>query len=115
MMKNTVSTEKFTVKEVKYDPSLDAYTNVSLFPKKMELALATIKKHGLPDHVRQTHRLKKPARSVLQNELLTVFALDPTAQQMQELTTFLYQLFGEQLKAAKTEEEEEEEEEAVPA
>lgn len=106
-MKNTASTEKFIVKEVEYHPSLDAYTNVSLFPEKMELAVATIKKHGLPAHIKRTEKTNQPSVSTLQNELLTVFSLDPSEQQMQELKTFLYQLFGEQIKAVKTKKMEE--------
>ena len=95
-----------------YDPSLDddEINDPNPFPEKMARAVAFLEKNGLPPDLERTHRLKKPARSTLQNELLTVFALDSTAEQMQELTTFLYQLFGEQLKAAKIEEEE-----AVPA
>ena len=92
---------------VNYDPKLDdieeKYPNP--FPEKMARAVAFLEKNGLPPELEQMHRLKKPTRSTLQNELLTVFALDPSAEQMEKLTTFLYQLFGEQLKAAKVEEE----------
>lgn len=104
-MKNTAAAEKFTPREAEYDPSLDVYTNVSLFPKKMEQAAATIKKYGLPPHIKRVEKNKKSAVSTLQNELLTVFSLDPSEQQMQELKAFLYQLFGEQINKTKQKEE----------
>ncbi len=63
----------------------------------MELALEFIEKHGLPPEVMQTKKAKKRSLSTLQNELLSVFDLEPTEQQMKELTAFLHQLFGEQI------------------
>jgi hypothetical protein len=95
------SSEKFTSSESKYDPSLDAYTDVILFPKKVEMATEHFKKYALPHLKKQTKKTKKKSLSPLQNELLTVYSFDPTEQQMQELKAFLQQLFADKMNEGK--------------
>jgi hypothetical protein len=46
-----MATEKYTPIKPKYDATLDAYTDVVLFPKKMERAIAIVEKHGLPNKI----------------------------------------------------------------
>ncbi len=77
-----------------YDPSLDddEKNNPNPFPEKMAMAVEFIEKHGLPPHIKHT---KKAHRSAQQTEVLTVFSVDPTEKQMQQLKDFLHQLFGE--------------------
>lgn len=93
---------------VKYDPSLDdeEKKNPNPFPEKMAMTVAFIEQHGLPPEVKRTKKWKKQhkktALSPLQAELLTVFAIDPSDKQMQQLKDFLHQLFGEQLHNSKT-------------
>ncbi len=108
-----IVTEKYTPIKPKYDPSLDDYDNVVLFPKKMELAIATIEKYGLPSGLKRSEKSKKQqkkdkktALSILQNELLAVYTFDPTEQQMQQLKDFLAQMFPDKLKPAVKQEEE---------
>jgi hypothetical protein len=92
-----------------YDPDLDNFEEKypNPFPEKMARAVAFLEKHGLPPNIERAQRLQESSVSTLQNELLTVFSFEPSEQQMQELKAFLYQLFGEQLKAAKSEKVEE--------
>lgn len=84
---------------IKYDPSLDTEekNNPNPFPEKMELALATIEKYGLPPHIKRTKKREKPHYSTRQTEVLTVFSIDPTEKQMEQLKDFLHQLFGNEL------------------
>lgn len=91
-----------------YDPSLDddELNDPNPFPEKMARAVAFLEKNGLPPDIERPKTRKKTSRSTLQTELLTVFSLDPSEQQMQELSAFLYQLFGEQIKIVKTKKEE---------
>lgn len=91
------SSEKFTSSESKYDPSLDAYTDVVLFPKKLEEATELYKRLILPYQKEKPKKRKKKNLSPLQNELLMVYTFDPTEQQMQELKAFLQQLFAENI------------------
>jgi hypothetical protein len=94
---------------VKYDPSLDdeEKKNPNPFPEKMAATVAFIEQHGLPPEVKRTKKWKKkhkePSLSALQTELLTVFAIEPSVKQMQQLKDFLHQLFGEQLHKEKAE------------
>jgi hypothetical protein len=85
------------------NPNMKVYENP--FPEKMARAVAFFEKNGLPPDIERPKTRKKATRSTLQKELLTVFSLDPSEQQMQELKAFLYQLFGEQLKTIKTKKE----------
>jgi hypothetical protein len=85
------------------NPNMKVYENP--FPEKMARAVAFIEKNGLPPDIERPKTLKKATHSTLQNELLTVFSLDPSEAQMQELKAFLYQLFGEQIKTATTKKE----------
>jgi hypothetical protein len=80
-----------------YDPSLDddEKNNPNPFPEKMALAIATIEKYGLPSHIKRTKKAAKKAVFLPQTEVLTVFSVDPTEKQMQQLKDFLHQLFGE--------------------
>lgn len=104
-MNNISTTKKFTPNEVTYDPTLDAYNDVVLFPKKVELATEHFKKYALPHLKKQTKKSKKPTRSVLQNELLIVYNFDPTEEQMLQLKTFLAQLFADKLNELKINQE----------
>jgi hypothetical protein len=85
------------------NPNMKVYENP--FPEKMARAVAFFEKNGLPPDIERPKTRKKATRSTLQNELLTVFSLDPSEAQMQELKAFLYLLFGEQIKTAKTKKE----------
>ena len=80
-----------------YDPSLDEEekNNPDPFPEKMASAMATIEKYGLPPHIKQTKKSEKTNRSAQQTEVLTIFSVDPTEKQMEQLKDFLHQLFGE--------------------
>lgn len=69
--------------------------NPNPFPEKMALAIATIEEYGLPPHIKRTKKAEKARRSAQQTEVLTVFSVDPTEKQMQQLKDFLHQLFGE--------------------
>jgi ethanolamine utilization protein EutP (predicted NTPase) len=82
---------------ITYDPSLDdeEKNNPNPFPEKMALAIATIEKYGLPPHIKRTKKAEKALRYAQQTEVLTVFSVDPTEKQMQQLKDFLHQLFGE--------------------
>jgi hypothetical protein len=104
-----IAIEKYRPVKPKYDPNLDDYDNIVLFPKKMELAIATIEKFGLPSGIERTKKGKKKhtktARSPLQNELLTIYTFDPTEQQMQQLKDFLAQLFADKLNESKVKQE----------
>lgn len=84
---------------ITYDPSLDdeEKNNPNPFPEKMALAIATIEKYGLPPHIKRTKKAEKALHSTLQTEVLTVFSIDPTEKQMQQLKDFLHQLFGKEL------------------
>jgi hypothetical protein len=90
-----------------YNPSLDddEKNDPNPFPEKMAKAVAFFEKNGLPPDIERSKTRKKATHSTLQNELLTVFSLDPSEAQMQELKAFLYQLFGEQIKTATTKKE----------
>jgi hypothetical protein len=97
-MNNISATKKFTPNEVTYDPALDVYTDVVLFPKKVELATEHFKQYALPHLKKQAKKSKKSTRSALQNELLIVYNFDPTEEQMLQLKAFLAQLFTDELK-----------------
>jgi hypothetical protein len=102
-MKKIISvTEKFTPFEATYDPELDIYTNISLFPKKVEKATEILKELALPKIKKKG---KKPPLSPLQNELLTIYTFDPTEQQMQQLKDFLAQLFADKFNESKAKQE----------
>jgi hypothetical protein len=85
------------------NPNMKVYENP--FPEKMASTIVFIEKNGLPPDIERPKTRKKATHSTLQNELLTVFSLDPSEAQMQELKAFLYQLFGEQIKTATTKKE----------
>ena len=95
-----------------YDPSLDddEKRNPNPFPQKMARAIAFFEKNGLPPGVERSKKYikkrKKPTLSTLQNELLKVFAIEPTEKQMLELKDFLYQLFGDEILKSKLNQEE---------
>ena len=86
------------------NPEMKVYAHP--FPEKMTATVTFIEEYGLPPEVKHTKKWKKkhkePSLSPLQAELLTVFAIEPSNNQMQQLKDFLHQLFGEQLLASKT-------------
>ncbi len=95
---NSISmTEKFTPIEPTYDPALDAYTDVVLFPKKVEMATEHFKKYALPHFKKLAKKTKKPPLTPLQAELLATYTFEATESQMQQLKAFLQELFSEQL------------------
>jgi 3',5'-cyclic AMP phosphodiesterase CpdA len=91
---------------VEYDPNLDDYAknHPNPFPEKMASAIASIEKHeiAVKSYINQrTEKLKSP-RSSLQEELLNIYSFDPTEQQLQQLKTFMAQLFADKLWETKT-------------
>jgi hypothetical protein len=68
---------------VTVNPNIKVHPNP--FPKKMESAIAFFEKNGLPPEIKQTKNRKKPPLSALQAELLTVYSINPTEQQMHQL------------------------------
>ena len=96
-MKNTAFLK---IPVVKYDPNLDDYVknNPNPFPKKLAEATAFIEKHGLPERLMSPKKSKQkndsPPLTDLQKELLEVYALQPSEQQMVALKAFLAQLFS---------------------
>ncbi len=98
-MEDLIITEKFMTKEVSYDPSLDAYTDVVFFPKKLALATELYKTHALPKKKKINKRgVRVQSRSKnltnLQAELLSIYALNASEKQMLKLKDFLAQLFS---------------------
>ena len=77
--------------DVAVNPNMKVHPN--LFPKKMARAIAFIEKNGLPPDVKRTKKHKKPPLSTLQTELLNLYAINPSEQQMLQLKDFLGQLF----------------------
>jgi hypothetical protein len=68
--------------------------------RKMAIAVAFIEEHGLPEDLKTSKKTKKkkiqtPPLTALQKELLDIYTLEPTEQQMLELKAFLEQLFSE--------------------
>jgi hypothetical protein len=80
--------------EVEIDPQIKAHSN--LFPEKMQRAIAFFEKNGLPPDVERTKKRKKAVLTPLQAELLSVYAINPSEQQMLQLKDFLGQLFKDE-------------------
>jgi hypothetical protein len=74
-----------------FDPNMKVPRNPA--PEKMARAIAFFEKNGLPPDVKQTKKRKKPSLTPLQTELLSVYAINPSEQQMLQLKDFLGQLF----------------------
>ena len=80
--------------QTQIDPFLDEYDNKILFPEKVAKATETMRRVGLPNEKLKTQKQPKPKPlTKLQKELLSLYALDPTATQMQELKAFMQNLF----------------------
>ena len=96
-MKNTAFLE---IPTAEYDPNLDDYVknNPNPFPKKLAEATAFVEKHGLPERFMPSKKSKQKKDTLpltnLQKELLEVYALEPSEQQMAALKAFLAQLFS---------------------
>jgi hypothetical protein len=91
---------KSFIKEAEFmtlDPNMKVPVNPA--PKKMAKAKATLEMVALT----QKKRRKISELTSIQAELINVFAINPSEQQMQQLKDFLHQLFGEQLNQAKKE------------
>jgi predicted type IV restriction endonuclease len=91
---------------VEYDPRLDDYAknHPNPFPRQMSSAIAAIKEHETAIKLytkNRAEKLKSP-RSKLQDELLTLYSFDPTEQQLQQLKSFMAQLFADKLGEIKT-------------
>lgn len=81
---------------VQIDPRLDEYNDKILFPKKVEKAKMVISNIELPQK-KSKSKPKPKQHTLLQRELLTFYALEPTTQQMQELKEFMFKLFEKRL------------------
>jgi hypothetical protein len=91
---------KSFIKEAEFmtlDPNMKVPINPA--PKKMAKAKATLEMVAL---TQKKHRKISELTSI-QAELINVFAINPSEQQMQQLKDFLHQLFGEQLNQTKKE------------
>jgi hypothetical protein len=95
-MNNLIETSDNT--HIQIDPRLDEYNDKILFPEKVEKAKAVMSKVGLPKGKSKTvkHTKSKPFTS-LQKELLSIYALEPTAKEMEELKVFMHNLFEKKL------------------
>jgi hypothetical protein len=95
-MNNLIETSDNLVTQI--DPRLDEYNDKILFPEKVEKAKAIINKVGLPKgKVKATKRTKLKPFTSLQKELLSIYALEPTAKEMEELKAFMHNLFEKKL------------------
>ena len=94
-MKDNNAFEKFVPREVTYDPSLDAYTDVVLFPEKLARAQELLENCIVPNKkTRISKTILTPPLTDLQKELLQAYTLEPSEQQMAALKAFLAQLFS---------------------
>ncbi len=84
---------------IEIDPNIKVHPNP--FPEKTARAIAFIEKNGLPPQTEKTKKSKKSSRSSLQNELLSIYAFEPTEEQMLQLKAFLAQLFADKVKESK--------------
>jgi hypothetical protein len=89
--------------KVKINPNIKAHPNPA--PRKMAMATAFFEKYHLAKMKKHSKELNQPPLSVLQTELLTVYSIDPTEQQMLQLKDFLAQLFGDKLNESKEKKE----------
>jgi hypothetical protein len=100
-MKEMMQTEKFVPTEVVYDPDLDAYTDVVLFPKKLAIATEIYEKYVITNRENPTIERSLPLPQKMTNlqvELLSVYAFEASEKQMSQLKKFLYQLFKDEFK-----------------
>jgi hypothetical protein len=77
-----------------FDPNMKVPRNPA--PEKMQRAIAFFEKNGLPPDVERTKKRKKTGLTPLQAELLSVYAINPSEQQMLQLKDFLGQLFKDE-------------------
>jgi hypothetical protein len=89
--------------KIKVNPNIKVHPNPA--PRKMAKAIAFFEEYRSSKLEKQSKRYKQPL-STLQTELLTVYSIDPTEQQMLQLKDFLAQLFGDKLNESKTKQEE---------
>jgi arsenate reductase-like glutaredoxin family protein len=92
----------FDGSNITVNPNMKVYKNSSA--RKMALAIEFIKENGLPPSVERTKSRKKPPRTPLQNELLKIYAITPSEQEMQQVKDFLAQLFADKITPAKAKE-----------
>jgi hypothetical protein len=96
---------------VEYDPSLDDYAknHPNPFPAQIASVVTMIEKHevAIKSYMNERNEKIKSRRSTLQNELLNIYTFDPTEQQLQQLKTFMAQLFADKLQEIKAEKLEE--------
>jgi hypothetical protein len=100
-MKEMAQAEKFVPAEVMYDPDLDAYTDVVLFPKKLAIATELYKKYVLPaqeKNIPPRNQSEPKSMTNLQAELLSIYAFEASEKQMLQLKKFLSQLFKDERK-----------------
>ena len=82
-MKKTAALDKIKDAEAIYAPRLDAYTNTVLFPKKLTLVTDLLEKHIVPNKKKRIRKVvTSPALTDLQKELLDVYILEPSEQQL---------------------------------
>jgi hypothetical protein len=91
---------------VEHDPRLDDYAknHSNPFPRQMSSVISAIKEHetAIKSYTKSRAEKLKSPRSKLQDELLTIYSFDPTEQQLQQLKTFMAQLFVDKLRETKT-------------
>lgn len=89
------------------NPSLDDYAknHPDPFPTQMASVMATVEKHevAIKSYISERDEKLKSSHTMLQNELLNIYAFEPTEQQLQQLKTFMAQLFADRLQAIKEE------------
>jgi uncharacterized protein YjaZ len=94
---------------VKHDPNLDDYVknNPNPFPKKLALATELVEKYYLPNLNNNqkvaAKKIKKQKKnlSILQQELLIIYDLQPNDQKLATLKAFMQELFAEEIAAQK--------------
>ncbi len=92
-MKDTMQPNKNILNEIRYDPALDVYADVVLFPKKLALATAILENYVLF----QKNKLKQPQLTDLQAELLGLCAREATEKQVKKLNSFLFYLHSDEI------------------
>ena len=80
------------ISNIKIDPNMVVNPNPA--PKKMAMAIEFFEKNGLPERLSSPKKSKQNNLTVLQKELLEVYALEPSEQQMAALKAFLADLFS---------------------
>jgi hypothetical protein len=102
-MNKPVEISNTIIINIEVDKRLNSYSNKLLFPQKLERANMFIEKHGLPKEIKSLVKQRKEKKlTPVQKELLHVFAIEPTEEQMLQLKIFLSNLFSENLKKMKS-------------